>query len=82
MRLLIALLFLLVPLVIYLFFLASARSKQLKETHAKLAAREKELEELSDVLLQLDSGDTMEEILHTVRARHGLDRIKRRAQPD
>ena len=82
MRLLIALLFLLVPLLLYLFYLTSLRSSQLRETRAKLLSREKELEELSDVLLQLDAGDTMEDILNAVRARHDLERIKRRAEPD
>ena len=82
MRLVIALLVVAVPLVVYLLVLVSSRSGQLKEAHEKLAARERELEELSDILLQLDSGDTMEEVLRAVRARHGADRIRRRARPD
>ena len=78
MRLLILLLILLVPLLVYLGYLVSARSAQLEETRAKLRARERELEELSDVLLQLDSGDAAEEILRAIRARHDRERITRR----
>ena len=78
MRLLILLLILLVPLLAYLGYLVSARNAQLEEAQAKLRAREKELEELSDVLLQLDSGETAQEILRAVRARHDRERITRR----
>ena len=78
MRLVIILLVLLVPLLAYLGYLVSARNAQLEEARTKLRAREKELEELSDVLLQLDSGDTAEEILRAIRARHDRERITRR----
>jgi biopolymer transport protein ExbB/TolQ len=77
-RLLILLMILLVPLVVYLAYLASARSAELEEARAKLRARDRELEELSDVLLQLDAGDTAEEILRAIRARHDRERITRR----
>jgi hypothetical protein len=77
-RLLILLLILLVPLLAYLGYLVSSRSAQLEAARAKLRAREKELEELSDVLLQLDSGETGEEILRAIRARHDRERIIRR----
>jgi hypothetical protein len=77
-RLLILLLIVLVPLLAYLGYLVSARSQQLADARARLRAREKELEELSDVLLQLDSGETAEEILRAIRARHDRERIIRR----
>jgi hypothetical protein len=77
-RLLILLVVLAVPLLAYLGYLVSSRSAQLEEARAKLRARDKELEELSDVLLQLDSGDTAEEILRAIRARHDRERITRR----
>ena len=78
MRLLILLLVLAVPLIAYLGYLASSRSAQLEEARAKLRARDRELEELSDVVLQLDSGDTAEEILRAIRARHDRERMTRR----
>lgn len=78
MRLLILLLIVLVPLLAYLGYLVSARSQQLADARARLRAREKELEELSDVLLQLDSGETAEEILRAILARHDRERIIRR----
>jgi hypothetical protein len=77
-RLLILLLIVLVPLLAYLGYLVSARSQQLADARARLRAREKELEELSDVLLQLDSGETAEEILRAILARHDRERIIRR----
>jgi hypothetical protein len=77
-RLPILLLIVLVPLLAYLGHLASARSRQLADARARLRAREKELEELSDVLLQLDSGETAEEILRAILARHDRERIIRR----